>query len=55
MNWDLVWSSFGPLITGAVTGTIPLTLMSFAFGLVLALFVALLRLSPNVVLSGIGR
>ncbi|MFJ6455851.1 amino acid ABC transporter permease [Paenarthrobacter sp. NPDC091669] len=55
MNWDLVWSSFGPLITGAVTGTIPLTLASFAFGLVLALVVALMRLSPNWLLSGIGR
>ncbi|WP_284974183.1 amino acid ABC transporter permease [Arthrobacter sp. efr-133-TYG-104] len=55
MNWDLVWSSFGPLITGAVTGTIPLTLASFAFGLVLALVVALLRLSPNWLLAGIGR
>ncbi|MEJ1116031.1 amino acid ABC transporter permease [Paenarthrobacter sp. CCNWLY172] len=55
MNWDLIWSSFGPIITGAVTGTIPLTLASFAFGLVLALVVALLRLSPNWLLSGIGR
>ncbi|MFJ6538048.1 amino acid ABC transporter permease [Paenarthrobacter sp. NPDC091711] len=55
MNWDLIWSSFGPLITGAVTGTIPLTLASFAFGLVLALVVALMRLSPNWFLSGIGR
>ncbi|GAA3275241.1 amino acid ABC transporter permease [Paenarthrobacter aurescens] len=55
MNWDLIWSSFGPLITGAVTGTIPLTLASFAFGLVLALLVALMRLSPNWLLSGIGR
>ncbi|WP_347109981.1 amino acid ABC transporter permease [Paenarthrobacter sp. S56] len=55
MNWDLVWSSFGPIVTGAVTGTIPLTLISFAFGLVLALLVALMRLSPNIVLSGIGR
>ncbi|MFK0004105.1 amino acid ABC transporter permease [Paenarthrobacter sp. NPDC090522] len=55
MNWDLVWSSFGPLATGAVTGTIPLTLLSFAFGLVLALLVALMRLSPNWLLSGIGR
>ncbi|WP_026543201.1 amino acid ABC transporter permease [Paenarthrobacter nicotinovorans] len=55
MNWDLIWSSFGPLITGAVTGTIPLTLASFAFGLVLALVVALMRLSPNWLLSGIGR
>ncbi|WP_314322960.1 amino acid ABC transporter permease [Paenarthrobacter ilicis] len=55
MNWDLIWSSFGPIITGAVTGTIPLTLASFAFGLALALVVALLRLSPNIFLSGIGR
>lgn len=55
MNWGLIWSSFGPLITGAVTGTIPLTLASFAIGLVLALVVALLRLSPNIILSGIGR
>ncbi|MGO4249413.1 amino acid ABC transporter permease [Paenarthrobacter sp. RAF54_2] len=55
MNWDLIWSSFGPIITGAVTGTIPLTLASFAFGLVLALVVALLRLSSNWLLSGIGR
>lgn len=55
MNWDLIWSSFGPLITGAVTGTIPLTLASFAFGLVLALLVALMRLSPNWLISGIGR
>ena len=55
MNWDLIWSSFGPLITGAVTGTTPLTLASFAFGLLLALVVALMRLSPNRLLSGIGR
>lgn len=55
MDWDLVWSSFGPIVSGAVTGTIPLTLLSFAFGLVLALVVALMRLSPNVLLSGIGR
>ncbi|MFW0775136.1 amino acid ABC transporter permease [Paenarthrobacter nitroguajacolicus] len=55
MNWDLIWSSFGPLITGAVTGTIPLTLASFAFGLVIALVVALMRLSPNWFISGIGR
>lgn len=54
-NWDLVWSSFGPLIAGAVTGTIPLTLASFAFGLALALLVALMRLSRNAVVSGAAR
>ena len=54
-NWDLVWSSFGPIIAGAVTGTIPLTLASFAFGLALALLVALMRLSRNAVMSGVAR
>jgi L-cystine transport system permease protein len=54
-NWDLVWSSFGPLVTGAITGTIPLTLASFAIGLALALLVALMRLSRNVVVSGVAR
>ncbi|MEZ2389456.1 amino acid ABC transporter permease [bacterium RCC_150] len=54
-NWDLVWSSFAPIIGGAITGTIPLTLASFALGLALALLVALLRLSPNRVLSGVAR
>ncbi|MDQ4045867.1 MAG: amino acid ABC transporter permease [Actinomycetota bacterium] len=55
MNWDLVWSSFGPLVSGAVTGTIPLTLASFALGLALALVVALMRLSRNAALSGAAR
>ncbi|MFF2317706.1 amino acid ABC transporter permease [Arthrobacter sp. NPDC058097] len=55
LNWDLVWSSFGPLVTGAVTGTIPLTLASFVIGLALALLVALMRLSRNVVVSGVAR
>ncbi|PNH82837.1 amino acid ABC transporter permease [Arthrobacter sp. AFG20] len=55
MNWDLIWSSFGPIVTGAVTGTIPLTLASFAIGLALALLVALMRLSRNAVVSGVAR
>ncbi|GAA1047947.1 amino acid ABC transporter permease [Arthrobacter russicus] len=55
MNWDLVLSSLGPLLLGAVTATIPLAIASFAIGLVLALAVALLRLSRNALLAGIGR
>jgi L-cystine transport system permease protein len=55
LNWDLIWSSFGPIVTGAVTGTIPLTLASFIIGLALALFVALMRLSRNSVVSGVAR
>ncbi len=55
VNWDLVWSSLGPLIGGAIRGTIPLTLASFALGLILALIVALMRLSRNVVLAAVAR
>lgn len=55
LNWDLIWSSFGPIVTGAVTGTIPLTLASFAIGLALALLVALMRLSRNALVSGVAR
>lgn len=54
-NWDLVWSSFVPIVTGAVTGTIPLTLASFVLGLTLALLVALMRLSRTAVVSGAAR
>ncbi len=55
MDWQLVADSFWPLLQGGLTGTIPLALASFAIGLVLALVVALLRLSPNPVLSWVGR
>ncbi|MBG0739690.1 amino acid ABC transporter permease [Paeniglutamicibacter antarcticus] len=55
VNWDLVWSSLGPLIGGAIKGTIPLTLASFVLGLILALIVALMRLSRNVILAAVGR
>src|ERR1041384_2778438 len=55
MDWQLAVDSFWPLLRGALVGTIPLALVSFAFGLVLALVVALLRLSPNPVLSWVGR
>ncbi len=54
-NWDLVWSSLGPILTGAITGTIPLTLASFVLGLILALIVALMRISRNIVLAAIAR
>jgi cystine transport system permease protein len=50
LNWDLVWSSFGPIVTGAITGTIPLTLASFAIGLALARFyVSVIRGTPLLV------
>ncbi|MBT2564938.1 amino acid ABC transporter permease [Arthrobacter sp. ISL-85] len=55
INWDLVWGSLGPILTGAITGTIPVALASFGLGLLLALLVALMRLSRNPALSAIAR
>lgn len=53
--WTLLLDSFWPMVLAGITGTIPLSLASFAIGLVIALLMALLRLSPNVVLSGLAR
>lgn len=53
--WELALSSLWPLMWGAITGTIPLALASFALGLVIAVGVALMRISGNRVLSGIAR
>jgi cystine transport system permease protein len=55
MDWELVRTSLWPLVRGALTGTIPLTLASFSLGLVLALVVALMRLSRVKVVSGLAR
>jgi len=55
IDWDLVRTSLWPLVRGALTGTIPLALASFAIGLVLALVVALMRLSRNRVAAGLAR
>nr|WP_255480310.1 amino acid ABC transporter permease [Quadrisphaera sp. RL12-1S] len=40
---------------GLVLGTIPLTALSFAFGLAIAVVVALMRLSPVALVSGAAR
>jgi cystine transport system permease protein len=55
MDWNLFGTSLWPIVRGAVIGTIPLALASFALGLALALVVALMRLSPIRVLSWIAR
>jgi cystine transport system permease protein len=55
INWDLVWSSLGPILVGAITGTIPLALASFGLGLLLALLIALMRLSRNPVFAAVAR
>ncbi len=55
MDWELVRTSLGPLVRGALLGTIPLALASFALGLAIALAVALMRLSRIRVVSGLAR
>lgn len=53
--WQLFLTSFWPITLAGLTGTIPLALISFAVGLVLAVGIALMRLSRSRVLSGIAR
>ncbi|WP_298254487.1 amino acid ABC transporter permease [uncultured Arthrobacter sp.] len=55
MDWDLLRSSFWPMLSGGLTATIPLALASFALGLLLALVIALMRISGQPVLSAIAR
>jgi cystine transport system permease protein len=52
---DLLKDSLVPFATGLVRGTIPLTAISFVIGIVLALVVALMRLSRVRVLQAIAR
>jgi cystine transport system permease protein len=53
--WELFLNSVGPIAFGGLVGTIPLALSSFALGLVIALGVALMRISTKRVVSGIAR
>jgi len=52
---DLLREAFWPILRGGLLGTIPLAIISFALGLVLALGVALMRLSSSPLLSWLGR
>ncbi len=53
--WQLFLDSLGPIALAGITVTVPLALVSFAFGLVLAIGAALMRISVNPLLSGIAR
>ncbi|MEC5200887.1 cystine transport system permease protein [Arthrobacter sp. PL16] len=55
MDWELLRTSFWPMLSGGLAGTIPLSLASFAIGLALALVVALMRISGQPVLSAVAR
>ena len=52
--WQIVVESFGKLIIPGLTITIPLTLISFAIGLLLAIVVALVRVAKVPVASQIA-
>lgn len=54
-TWQLLQDSALPLAEGLVKGTLPLTAITFVLGLVLALVVALMRLSGVVVLQAVAR
>ncbi|WP_077624051.1 amino acid ABC transporter permease [Sediminibacillus massiliensis] len=49
-GWELFKNSLLPMITGGIKYTIPLTLISFVVGIVLALLTAMMRLSGSRVL-----
>jgi L-cystine transport system permease protein len=55
IDWQLVGDALWPMVRGALTGTIPLALASFALGLAIALAVALMRLSRVRIVSAAAR
>jgi len=54
-EWDLILSSFGPLALETIRGTVPLALVTFVLGLVIALGIALMRLYGNRLVAAIAR
>lgn len=54
-RWDLIRDNAWPMLRALLVVTIPLTALSFAIGLVLALVVALGRMSSNPLLSNLAR
>lgn len=52
---DIAKSSLVPMLEGALQYTLPLTIITFSIGIVIAVFTALARLSGSRVLQGIAR
>lgn len=52
---DIAKTSLWPMLEGAIMNTIPLTLLSFVFGLILAVLTALARISHMKLLQAIAR
>ncbi|WP_407701228.1 ABC transporter permease subunit [Williamsia sterculiae] len=54
-TWDVVGRNLLPMLGATLKGTIPLTAISFVVGLVIALVIALMRMSANPVASRFAR
>lgn len=54
-SWDTVRANLVPMLKGLVTGTLPLTAISFAVGLIIALGIAVARMSTRLVVSTLAR
>src|SRR5262249_17383853 len=54
-TWQLIADNLWPLAKAAITKTIPLTIISFAIGVLIALVVALARISSTTVLHRAAR
>jgi cystine transport system permease protein len=54
-SWQLIIDSTGPLLEALLIGTIPLTLASFAIGLVIAVLTALARISSIAIFRGLAK
>ncbi|WP_309065477.1 amino acid ABC transporter permease [Microbacterium sp.] len=54
-GWELFLSSLGPLALAGITASMPLAVISFALGLVIAIGIALMRISRNKALSTVAR
>ena len=52
---DAAKQAFGPMLEGLVKYSIPITLVTFILGLIIALFTALMRISTSKNLKGIAR
>ena len=54
-TWDIMRDNAWPMARAALARTIPLTVISFAVGMVIALAIGLMRMSSHPVVAGIAR
>ncbi|MEH3154466.1 MAG: ABC transporter substrate-binding protein/permease [Gordonia paraffinivorans] len=54
-SWDVIRDNLPSMLGATLSGTIPLTAISFVIGLAIALVVALARMSPQRLVSSIAR